>query len=85
MSHVQPGACTQDPVLPQPQPAAQSHLDLPLRLRRRLLSEQALFSVYLHPSPDFQGYHRNSLFHSHALRFRVKVELLCTHCTPEGC
>ena len=76
LEYMQPGACTQNASLEQPaghvRPTQES-----LKLRRRIFVEQALFSVYVHPAPEFPGYSKDSVFHGHSVRLRVKVFCLC--------
>lgn len=45
------------------------------KVQSRARPEQALFSLYVHPSPDFKGYKRSSIFFGRSLPSRVKVIL----------
>lgn len=70
LEHLPPGVCANNQSMSHPDG---KHLPPPTRLRQRVLVEQALFSVYVHPSLDFKGYSGDSLFHGRSLRLRVKV------------
>ena len=76
LEYMQPGACTWNASMEQPaghvRPAQET-----IKLRRRIFVEQALFSVYVHPSPEFPGYPKDSVFYGKSVRLRVKVFCFC--------
>ena len=79
---IEPSTCTKNQsLLPRLSslPAQQAY-----KLRRRIFAEQALFSIYVHPSPDFKTYPKDSVFYGHAVRLRVKV-WQCHFSTPAVC
>lgn len=67
-----PGVCSLNKTLQQPKGPVRDRKET-RRLRRSIFVEQALFSIYLHPSPEFNGYSKNSVFYGRSIRLRVKV------------